>query len=196
MNETPSVLRGILDQLEEAGTEDYVSVAGVVETFGHRSFAALMLIFALIAVSPLSTLPGVTAAVALVEFLLVTQMIAGRRHVWLPSILGRRRLTGQRLRQAVAWLRRPVAFTERLLRPRLTYLTEKPLLHIWLILILVLTMVMPAMEFLPGSGTLASAVIALSAAAILTHDGALLVVAGLCLVGLAVLVIWLVASIV
>lgn len=166
----------------------------MVETFGHRSFAALMLIFALIAVSPASTVPGVTAAVAVVELLLVVQMIAGRRHLWLPGFLGRRGLSGERLRTAVSWLRGPVGFIDRLLRPRLRFLTEKPVLHLWLILILGLTLVMQFMEFLPGSGTLAASVIALCAAAILTHNGALLILAGLCLIGLATLVILLAGS--
>lgn len=191
MTEDKDVLGALLEKLEQSAQEQTVSVADVVDTTGPRSFAALMLVFALIAVSPASVVPGVTTGVALFEFILVTQMIAGRRHLWLPDVLARRRIAGEKLRAATRWLSRPVAFTDRLLRPRLSFLTEKPWIYPWLILILVLTLLMPFMEFVPGSGTLAASVIALIAAALLTRDGALLLLAGLCLGAFASLLLWL-----
>lgn len=187
----PHALTDVLDRLDSAGKAETVSLAQVVETIGPRSLAALMLIFALISISPLSVVPGVTTFVALLELILVVQMIAGRRHLWLPDMVSRRSMEGQRLRGAIDWLRGPVAFVERFLRPRLAPLTEKPLLYPWLFLILGLTLIMPFMELVPGSGTLASAVIALIAAAILTRDGAVLMLALMCLGGMVWVMRWL-----
>lgn len=181
MDENKDVLSAVLDQLDEIGATTTVSIGAVAEAIGTRSFATLMLIFALIAVSPASIVPGVTTVVALVEFLLVAQMIAGRRHIWLPDLLSDREIPGERLRSAVSWLRRPIAVVDQILQPRLSFLTEKPCLYIWLFLILALTLVMPFMELMPGTGTVASGLIALVAAAVLTRDGALLILAGLCL---------------
>ncbi|WP_283179609.1 exopolysaccharide biosynthesis protein [Gemmobacter sp. 24YEA27] len=181
MDENKDVLSAVLDQLDEIGATTTVSIGAVAEAIGTRSFATLMLIFALIAVSPASIVPGVTTVVALVEFLLVAQMIAGRRHIWLPDLLSDREIPGERLRSAVSWLRRPIAVVDQILQPRLSFLTEKPCLYIWLFLILALTLVMPFMELVPGTGTVASGLIALVAAAVLTRDGALLILAGLCL---------------
>ncbi|MCL4067938.1 exopolysaccharide biosynthesis protein [Pseudomonas sp. GX19020] len=181
MDDRKDVLSAVLDQLDEIGATGTVSIGAVAEAIGARSFATLMLIFALIAVSPASIVPGVTTVVALVEFLLVAQMIAGRRHIWLPELLSDREIPGERLRSAVSWLRRPIAVVDQILQPRLSFLTEKPCLYIWLFLILALTLVMPFMELVPGTGTVASGLIALVAAAVLTRDGALLVLAGLCL---------------
>ncbi|SED77054.1 exopolysaccharide biosynthesis protein [Rhodobacter sp. 24-YEA-8] len=181
MDDRKDVLSAVLDQLDEIGATGTVSIGAVAEAIGARSFATLMLIFALIAVSPASIVPGVTTVVALVEFLLVAQMIAGRRHIWLPDLLSDREIPGERLRSAVLWLRRPIAVVDQILQPRLSFLTEKPCLYIWLFLILALTLVMPFMELVPGTGTVASGLIALVAAAVLTRDGALLILAGLCL---------------
>lgn len=181
MDDRKDVLSAVLDQLDEIGATGTVSIGAVAEAIGTRSFATLMLIFALIAVSPASIVPGVTTVVALVEFLLVAQMIAGRRHIWLPDLLSDREIPGERLRSAVSWLRRPIAVVDQILQPRLSFLTEKPCLYIWLFLILALTLVMPFMELVPGTGTVASGLIALVAAAVLTRDGALLILAGLCL---------------
>lgn len=181
MPENHDVLSAVLDQLDEAGESETVSIGSVVEATGARSFASLMLVFALIAVSPASIVPGVTSIVAVLEFLLVTQMIAGRGHVWLPAKVSDREIGGERLRSAVSWLRKPITIVDHVLRPRLSFLTEKPCLYVWLFLILALTLIMPFMELVPGSGTVASGFIALVAAAVLTRDGALLLLAALCL---------------
>lgn len=191
MQKDQAPLSTVLDKLDHVAQVDRVSVEQLIETIGHHSFATLMLVFALISISPVSVIPGVTSVIAVLEFILVAQMIAGRRHLWLPEVIWRHTFAGARLREGIGWFRRPLAFTDRILRPRLALLTERPLLYPWLILILVLTLFMPFMELLPGSGTLASSVIALVAAAILTRDGALLVLAGICLVGLVGLVGWL-----
>lgn len=191
MAETNDVLGAVLDQLDRVAAAETVSVGAVVEASGRRSFATLMLVFALIAVSPASILPGVTTLVAVLEFLLVTQMIAGRRHLWLPEMLATREITGARLRAAVSWLRKPIAVVDRVLQPRLSFLTEKPFLYVWLLLILVLTLVMPFMELIPGTGTVAASFIALVAAAVLTRDGALLLLAALVLGALVWMARWL-----
>ncbi|MBJ2149796.1 exopolysaccharide biosynthesis protein [Paracoccus sp. IB05] len=190
MPENTDVLCAVLDQLNEVGEAETVSVGAIVEASGTRSFATLMLIFALIAVSPASIVPGVTSLVAVLEFLLVAQMIAGRRHVWLPDMVSEREIAGARLRSAVSWLRRPIAAIDHVLRPRLSFLTEKPFLYLWLFLILTLTLVMPFMELIPGTGTVASGFIALVAAAVLTRDGALLLLAALCLGALIWMARW------
>lgn len=184
MQDNNLVLGVVLDQLEEAGKAEAVSIGTMVEAIGARSFAALMLIFALITVSPASILPGMTTLVALLEFILVAQVILGRRHIWLPGILHRREISGGRLRGAVSWLRKPVAFVDHILQPRFSVLTEKPCLYVWLTMIMALTVFMPFMELVPGSATIASSFIALVAAAILTRDGLLLVFAVLCLTAL------------
>lgn len=191
MSENDDVLSAVLDQLDTVAEAETVSVGTVVEASGTRSFATLMLVFALIAVSPASIVPGVTTGVALLEFLLVTQMIAGRRHLWLPDIISERAITGERLRSAVSWMRKPIAVIDHILQPRLTFLTEKPCLYLWLFLILGITLVMPFMELVPGTGTVASGFIAVVAAAVLTRDGALLLLAGLCLAALVWMAQWL-----
>lgn len=184
------VLQTLLDRLEAAGQAETVSVRNLTEAIGPHSFAALMLIFALIAVSPASVVPGVTTGVAVIEFLLILQLIAGVPRLWLPGALARLTLPGKRLRLGIGWLRRPVALADRLLHPRLIVLTKRPWIFPWLFLALGLTVAMPFMELVPGSGTMAASCIALVAAAILTRNGVVLLLAGGCLVGMTWLLFW------
>jgi hypothetical protein len=186
-------LSDVLDQLTSAIHGESIRVEEVVETLGNRSFASLMLIFSLISTSPASAIPGITAVVAAITFLLVVQMIAGRDHIWLPRFVMRRKMSTAKLCRGVGWIRKPVRFAERFLKARLTFLFHRPWLWLPLILILGLTLFMPFMEIVPTSGSIASAVIALFAAGLLTRDG-LLVVLSLVLLSAIPFAVWSFAS--
>ncbi|HEX2148041.1 MAG TPA: exopolysaccharide biosynthesis protein [Pseudorhizobium sp.] len=169
-------LTDLLDHLEHSVGGDDVAISDLVREIGPQSFAALMLLFALISTSPASAIPGVTAVVAVIEFLLVVQMIAGRDSLWLPKFISGRRLSGEKLCNGIQWLRKPVRFVERFLKERLTALVTPPLMYVPLSLILVLTLFMPFMEVIPTSGSIASAIIACVAAGFLTRDGLLVAI--------------------
>ena len=172
-NAPTRALSDVLDQLEKAAHGKSIPIGEVVEHLGRKSFASLMLIFSLISTSPASAIPGITATVAVIVFLLAVQMIVGRDCVWLPDFVARRHMSTAKLCKGIGWLRKPVQWVERFLRPRLTFLLHRPWIFVPLLLILALTLVMPVLEAVPTSGSIASAVIALFAAGLLTHDGAL-----------------------
>ncbi len=186
-------LSNVLDQLESSAGSETVSVEEVVEKLGHQSFASLMLIFSLISVSPASAIPGITATVAVIVFCLVVQMIIGRESLWLPRFISRRRMSSAMLCKGIRWLRKPVRFVEGHLKARLIFLVHRPWLFLPLGLILVLTLFMPFLELIPTSGSIASSVIALFAAGLLTRDGRVVLLALLVLLGLPVAV-WQFAS--
>ncbi|MGP3699715.1 exopolysaccharide biosynthesis protein [Rhodobacter sp. NSM] len=176
MAERTRALSDVLDELEGAIHDKDIAVQEIVERLGDRSFASLMLVFSLISTSPASAIPGITATVAIIVFILAVQMIFGRRSVWLPGILTRQRVSSSMLCKGISWLRRPLHFIERFLGARLTFLVHRPWLFLPLGCILLLTLVMPFMEVIPTSGSIASAAIALFAAGLLTRDGALILV--------------------
>jgi hypothetical protein len=182
----------LLDRLDEAARSPQVGVGTLAETLGQRSFAALMLVFALISTSPASAIPGLTTGVAAIECLLALQLIAGRRSAWLPAFISDRQLPGRRLREAVRWLRKPLAAVERIIRPRFAFMAHRPWLYLPLLLVVLLTLSMPVMEFVPTSGSMPSALIALFAAGLIVHDGLviLLVTALLLVAPVAVFFMW------
>ncbi|TNC74656.1 exopolysaccharide biosynthesis protein [Rubellimicrobium roseum] len=173
-DEQTHALSDVLDKLEEAADGDSITIGNVVEKLGHKSFAALMLIFSLISTSPASAIPGLTATVAVIVGLLVAQMIWGRKCVWLPGFVTRREMATEKLCKGIGWIRKPVQWVEKFLGERMTWLTHRPWLYLPLVLILGLTLFMPLMEVIPTSGSIASAVIALFAAGLLTRDGAVI----------------------
>jgi hypothetical protein len=187
-NERTHALSEVLDQLESSAHGESIRIEEVIEKLGHKSFASLMLVFSLISTSPASAIPGITTVVAAITFILVVQMIAGRECLWLPRFITRRHMSTAKLYKGIGWLRRPVHFVERYLKARLTFLFRRPWLWLPLVLILILTLFMPFMEVIPTSGSIASAVIALFAAGLLTRDGALAVLSFVLLLAVPVAV--------
>ncbi len=185
---TRNALSDVLDRLESSIQGETVSVQQIAETLGRKSFASLLLIFPLISASPVSAIPGVTATVAASVFMLVGQMIIGRECVWLPAFLRCRHRPRAALRKGTGWLRKPVEFVERFLKARLTFIVERPWLYLPLGLILAMTVFMPFMELVPTSGSIASGIIAVFAAGLLTRDGGLVLVSLFMMLGLPVLV--------
>jgi hypothetical protein len=186
--DTNHALSAVLDGLESSVEDEAVSVQHVIETLGQRSFASLLLVFSLISASPASAIPGVTTVVAAIAFILAGQMIIGRKCVWLPAVIRQRSISKDALCRGIKWLRKPVRFVERFLKVRLHFLLHRPWLYLPLGLILALSLFMPFMELVPTSGSIASGVIALFAAGLLTRDGVLVLLALLVLLGLPVLV--------
>lgn len=188
-NTAEHALSQVLDRLEASAHEDKTSLGDIVEGLGRRSFAAIILIPSLLAVSPLSGVPGVTVAVGLIVAITSAQMLWGRDCLWLPDRLTRRQIPTDRLCKAIGWLRKPVHFIERFLRPRLTFLFHRPLIWIPLTILFLIGAAMPVLELIPTSGSIAAFAISLYAIGLLTRDGAL-IIAGFAFTAAAPLIVW------
>jgi hypothetical protein len=185
-------LSGVLDQMEHlsGGADRQITVEEIINCLGKHSFASTILAFSLISTSPASGIPGVTAFVGLVVMFLVVQMIFGRDSLWLPGFIMRRDIAAKKLREGVRWLRRPVAFVDRFLHERTTFLLHRPWIYLPLIMVLLLTMFMPFMEVVPTSGSIASAMIAIFAAGYLMRDGKVVILSMVLMALLPVGVAW------
>lgn len=193
MNDTDGpTLSGVLDQMEHlsGGADRQITVEEIINCLGKHSFASTILAFSLISTSPASGIPGVTAFVGLVVMFLVVQMIFGRDSLWLPGFIMRRDIAAKKLREGVRWLRRPVAFVDRFLHERTTFLLHRPWIYLPLIMVLLLTMFMPFMEVVPTSGSIASAMIAIFAAGYLMRDGKVVILSMVLMSLLPVGVAW------
>lgn len=182
-------LSHVLERLEAAVEGRVVSVGEIVEKLGRRSFPAVILVPALLAASPASGIPGLTAVAGLVVAIVVVQMLWNRDHIWLPAFLTKRKIASKRLCKAIRWMRPPVGVAERFLRPRLTFLVVRPLVILPLLLMLAIALFMPVMEIVPTSGSIASVAVAFFAGALLTRDG-LLMLLGFTVVGVAPFLVW------
>lgn len=189
----PGRISDVLTHLRRAaqthGATGRVRLGDLVAAMGEQSFPALVLVFSLLLVSPLSAVPLATTAFGLTIAAIVAQMVIGRGQVWLPSALLARDLPVARLVAALDWLARPARILERGLRPRLSALVAPPLGRVPKLVVLAAALCAPLMEVIPGSGTSIGAAITVFAAGLLARDG-VFVVLGAGLAAVLPLTLW------
>lgn len=154
-----------------------VTLRHLAAAMPRETFPVLILLFALLLVSPLSAIPGATTLFGLSIATILAQQLLGRAQVWLPGFVLDRPLPALRTRAALDWLRAPVDWLDRRLRPRQAWVFAAPVAPAPPALVLAAALCAPVMEVIPGSGTSVGAAITVFSAGLLARDG-LLVLAG------------------
>ncbi|MFO7582971.1 MAG: exopolysaccharide biosynthesis protein [Guyparkeria sp.] len=177
----------LLVKIHDDGTT--VRLGTVLDLVGRRSFGPMLLLAGLITLAPLiGDIPGVPTLIGIFVFLIALQMMLGRKHFWLPSFLLDRRIQRQTLHKAVVWLMPTARFTDRFLRPRLTFVVNRRARFGVATLAMLISLLMPVMEFIPFSANVAGLTLTVFGLALITRDGLLALIAFI-LTGLGVGVI-------
>lgn len=154
-----------------------ISVGDIIDTLGTRSYGPMLIVPALIEITPLGGLPGVPSFLAFVIAVFAVQMLLGRRHVWVPGFVERRRFGAARLHAASHKLMPLAKRLDRWFHGRLRVLTQGVFVRVAALLVLALCATVPPLELLPFASSGPMIGIALIGLALLVHDGALMLVA-------------------
>lgn len=176
-------LERLLQAVASAGNGDGVTLRDVLDTLGRRSFGPMLLVPALVIVSPASAVPTVPTLLALVIGFIAVQMILGREHVWLPRALLDRRLNEERFRKVLSFLRPIVRRVDPYIQERMTALTRRPANLFALGLCCIAPLLMPLGEVIPFLTSFLAGSLALFAVAIMFRDGLIMLLGYLCFSG-------------
>lgn len=180
-------LQDLLDGVKNAARDDKITVGDVIQEFGDRAITPFILVISLLLVSPISGVPGVPTVSAALIVTLSVQALFGRRRLWLPGWLLRRKLSAERVRNSVDWMRKPCAWVDRHSKKRLRFLTVGPMRWLTLIVCVLVPLTWPALELLPFFTSFGAGTIALFTLGLFTRDG-LYVLAGYAAVGISLLI--------
>lgn len=162
----------ILDTLGDiAGRDDNVTISDVTEALGGRGFGPLIVLPALIVISPLGGIPLVPTLMALVIALFAVQVLIQRNHLWLPGFIKARSLDDDRVHKAVKKMRPVADWLDRHMGNRLTALTAPPMEIIVAALIVVLCALVPLSEVIPFAALLPMSAIGALGLALTLKDG-------------------------
>jgi len=129
-----------------------ISIGEIRDAMGDRSFAALLLLFAVLNLLPLP--PGTTLVLGLPLVLISTQMVLGYGTAWLPRALLDKSIGADRFRKAAAQMVPRLERLERLVKPRRWPLSEsvdeRIIGAISLVLSIVVTLPIPLGNWLPA----------------------------------------------
>jgi len=190
----PSSLCDVIDHLDEqTREEEEVGVSVLLDSFGERAFGPLLLVPALLVLTPLGAIPGVPTFAALLVLLVAVQRLFGRRSPWIPRALRDREIDRERVTRALdrarPWARR----IDRVAQRRWPLLVEGPMRAGVAAMTVALALSMPPLEIVPMAAALPAAGIGLFGIATTTNDGLVAVLAWAASAGAVWLVIRFVA---
>ena len=175
----------VLDGLLGPEAPEQVTLGGLMDRLGDRSFGVVPLLLAL-----LGLLPGVSAVAGVLLTVPAVQMILARRGAAFPRRVAARRFEAERLARVVRRVVPVLRFLERFIRPRWATPFEATKRVVGgVVLLLAASLLAPA----PLSNVAPALAIGLIAFATLEEDGALLgiaLAAALVLLGAAALAAW------
>lgn len=177
MPNEPHSVGDVLDKLHELADQGDVEVGHMTEAFGSRSYGPFLIIPPLIDISPVGGIPGLPTVLGAIIFLAAAQIALGRKHLWLPGFIARRKIPADKARKVADKSRGLARFLDRWFHGRLPALTSGPFVRIAGVLIMLLTFTVPPLELLPFATTAPMAAILAFGLALLVRDGVLMIVA-------------------
>lgn len=190
----PESIEDVLDCLEEAGEgQRRIAVSDIVDKIGDGAFAPLLMVPALIMLSPATAIFGVATVCAVVIALIASQIVVGRKSLWLPRMVLDREISAHRRDKVVGFLSKPAHYIDSLTKARLCFLVDSPFDRVWAAICMVLVLFVPLLEIVPMSASTVGAAISLFALAMLARDG-MFALLGLVVLSGAVYLLWSVAT--
>jgi hypothetical protein len=172
---SPRTLADLLEAMRPDASDERVSVGDVLNRIGDHSCAAVILVPAIVLVSPISGIPGSPTIGALITILVSIQALFGRRHLWLPGFLRRRSVSAEKMRRAIDWLRKPAAWMDRHSSGRLKLLSSRPLRPLAYAAVTLIALSWPFFELLPFVTSFFAGAVAIIMFGVMTRDGIYLV---------------------
>ncbi len=167
-------LGGLVRKVEErADAGQAVSIGLVREIAGQRAAGPLLLLPALIVISPLSIIPGLPTMVGLNTILVAGQIVLGRKNFWLPKWLSERCISAKHAQTLLKFLKPVSRVADGVVRRRARFMTGPVMRRAGALICVLVGCIMPLLEFIPFTSTWAASVIALYALAITARDGLL-----------------------
>jgi len=169
-------LEATLDRLEDVTSGETISVGDLLDAFEHRGFGPVLLILALVCMLPTGAIPGVASGTALVIVAMALQIVAGRRHPWVPRRVASMSLRRDAVLKALKTARPTARRIDRALATRLKFLTHHVANAIVALVICALAISIVPLQVIPFAAALPALVIAVFALGITARDGVLTVV--------------------
>jgi len=172
---SPDGLVDVLEQMKENTEGDEVTLEDTLDALNSRSFGPLLLVPAIMAVSPIGMIPGMSIVTGCVLMLIAVQMVISKGRPWLPKRLldfkfSRDKLT-EGIDKSLPWAKWLEGFTDR----RLTLITKWPFHYLIAFVVACLAVLFIPLAFLPFAVAIPGTAIALFGLGMTARDGLMVI---------------------
>lgn len=169
---SPETLTDLIDQLEEKASEDGdLTVQDALDEFAGRVFGPLLVIPAMVVVTPLGAVPTIPTAMAVFIVLIAAQALFGRKHPWLPGFITKQSVKESKLNNAMKKFRPFAKWIDAVLKPRLKWLVEGPMKYVIALVCLLMAAAIPPLELAPFACFIPGSAVLLLGLAMMAKDG-------------------------
>lgn len=183
----------IVERVASVSHGETLAVEDVLSAFGEKSFLPIMMVPALLVVSPMSGIPFFSSLCGIAIVFISAQMVAKRNHLWLPGFITHRCVPADKARGALDKMARVARWLDRKANGHLSALVHTPVRQIIPILCLICGALMPVLEIIPFSSSVLGLAVVLLATGLLTRDG-LFVLLGVTVMAFAMVIPFFAAS--
>lgn len=149
----PANLNGVLDEIaakcEHDETPDSLTLDEILDSVGRRSYGPLLLVIGLFAISPATVVPGMTWLAAALTLVVAGQMALGLPRIWLPQKALQARLPRSAVRSGVEKSRGVARVVDKLLRPRLVFLSRPPFVNLVALMVIAAALITFPLGLIP-----------------------------------------------
>jgi hypothetical protein len=174
---------GLLNSLVAETSGDTVTLGQLMNIVERRSFGAVILLLGVVAISPLTIVPGATWTVATVTLLFSLQLLFARRHPILPPDLLKLKISRAQLETFVQATRGAAHVADKLTAPRLHFLTKPPFVIGVAVVCTIAALVTFPLGLIPLGPVLPGLAILLMGIGLTARDGVFLILASLAMAG-------------
>ncbi|SDW67608.1 exopolysaccharide biosynthesis protein [Roseicitreum antarcticum] len=167
----------LYDRLYEASEQDTIKVQDVVSAIGTRSMIPFMLVPAFVAATPLSGIPGLSSVCGLMIALVAFRMLLNYDTMALPGWIEQKTVPGYKLKSALEKSRPVVQWIDRHSHQRWARLFRRPVIWVPQTLCLMTGLLMPFLEIIPFTGSVAATAVCLLALSMMVRDGLFFLIA-------------------
>ncbi|MEQ8212022.1 MAG: exopolysaccharide biosynthesis protein [Lacipirellulaceae bacterium] len=169
---SPDTLTDVIDQLEEkAGEDGELTVQDALDEFAGRVFGPLLVIPAMVVVTPLGAVPTIPTAMAVFIVLIASQALFGKKYPWLPNLITERSVEESQLKESMKKFRPWAKWIDAVLKPRLKWLVEGPMKYVIALVCLLMAAAIPPLELAPFACFIPGSAVLLLGLAMMAKDG-------------------------
>ena len=178
-----SNLCGLFDRLVEETEGEDVTVGDLLSVVGPRSYGPIIVLLGFIAISPLTIIPGATWVVALLTLVITGQIVLGMQSPWIPKKLLQFSFKREHLIAGTKGARGWAEVFDRILQPRLTFLTRKPFLQLVALMCVFAALITFPLGVVPFGPVLPGLTVLVFGLGLMARDGIVIILASGALVG-------------
>lgn len=179
-----------LNNIQDNLDGQQITFREILQQFETRSFGPLLILVAVLALSPIGMIPGMSILTGSVIILLAAQILFFRSSPWLPAFFLNYSISSQKVDKSIQKIRPWVRWTNTLVTSRWPFFTYPPFLQIVAVICILLALTFYPLALVPFGVAAPASAILLFSIGLTARDGVLILLGLSATVGTAALMFW------